>query len=907
MIYIDLILNLGMVVAITIVSGFIEKRHGRNTLSALLMQGLLFGVAALFGMLRPLNLGPGLIFDGRSIMVSLCALFFGPWAATVASLIAAACRISIGGAGTVTGSLVILSSAAIGLVEHFRSRSDPDPPSVSRLYIFGIVVHLSMLAMMLTLPEGAGVAVIKRIGIPVLLIYPLATILAGKILSDQVSAIRIRAELQQAEQNLKTNQSHAQTLIQIRLALLEYATDHTLDELLTRALDEVGALVDSPIGFYHFVDPDQKHLILQQWSTQTLREFCHTQGRGMHYGIDKAGVWVDCVHQKRAVVHNDYGSLPHKKGMPEGHAKVVREVVVPIMRGDKVVAIIGVGNKPTDYTAKDVETLSYLADVTWLIVEKKRNEEALKKIEVKYQNLFENAPVGIFTTTSKGEALKVNRAMARILGFTSPQEAIDHYKTLQTNLYVNPDRREEFIKELHEKGSVENFEYQAHTADGRSVWLRMNARIAQQNEGAKDQNQDIDKHEECGVQKEIEGSFTIEGFTMDITDQRKVEEQFRQAQKMESVGRLAGGVAHDYNNMLSVIIGYTELALDEVSPSDPIYRKLQEILKAGRRSAEVTRQLLAFARKQTIAPKVLDLNATVEGMLNMIRRLIGEDIDLAWLPSKVPLWPVKMDTSQLDQILANLCINARDAIAGVGKITIETGTTTFDREYCDDHPGFIPGEFLRLAVSDNGSGMDQKIQEKLFEPFFTTKGVGKGTGLGLATIYGIVKQNSGFINVYSEPGKGSTFKIYLPRHITRDQDVHSSKGADVKTELGHGEIVLVVEDEPAILSMSRGMLIRLGYTVISAGKSGDAIQLAREHCGSIRLLITDVIMPEMNGRELARQITQINPDMKLLFMSGYTANVIAHHGVLDDGVLFIQKPFSMKELGAKVHEALKGL
>lgn len=902
MIYIDLLLNLAMLVAISIVSGFIDKRLPRNTAVGVLIQGVLFGVAAVLGMLRPFNLGPGLIFDGRSIMVSICALFFGPWAALMASFLTITCRVMIGGVGAVTGSLVVISSALIGLIAHFRLRPELNPPSAWSLFLFGTLVHTVMLAIMLTLPEGSGIAVIQRIVLPVLLTYPVATILTGKILSDQITAIRTMSELQKAKSDLENNQNQAHSLIQARLALVEYSVNHTLDELLTKALDETGKLVNSPVGFYHFVEADQKTLSLQQWSSQTLNEFCHAQGKGIHYDIEKAGVWVDCIHQKRTVVHNDYESLPHKKGLPEGHATVIRELVTPIMRKNKIVAILGVGNKPTEYTQKDVEIVSYLADVTWQLIEKKRNEELLQKSELKYRDLFENAPIGIFTTTSRGEALSVNSAMANMLGFSSPEETIKHYKDLQTDLYVNPERRTEFIEELNKKGKVENFEYQANTADGRKVWLRMHARVVRNNKRAKQQTQ-------YGQEKTITPQdsmdyFVIEGFTTDITDQRRVEEQFRQAQKMESVGRLAGGVAHDYNNMLSVILGYTEPALGKVSPSDKLYGELQEILKAGRRSAEITKQLLAFARKQTIAPKVLNLNATVEGLLKMIRRLIGEDIDLAWLPGSKSLWPVKMDTSQLDQILANLCVNARDAIDGVGKITIETGMVTFDGDYCKKHTGFVPGDFVLLAVSDNGSGMDKKTQEKLFEPFFTTKAVGKGTGLGLATIYGIVKQNRGFINVYSEPGKGATFRIYLPRHITEDDDIDFSMYRESKIEAGHGETLLIVEDEPSILNMSEDMLKKLGYKVLTAGRVQEGIKLAKEHIGNIRLLITDVVMPDMNGKELARQLRQIDPDIKVLFMSGYTANVIAHHGVLDDGVVFIQKPFSMSDLSAKVHEAL---
>ena len=307
---------------------------------------------------------------------------------------------------------------------------------------------------------------------------------------------------------------------------------------------------------------------------------------------------------------------------------------------------------------------------------------------------------------------------------------------------------------------------------------------------------------------------------------------------------------------------------------------LRAILEAAQRSADITRQLLAFARKQIIAPQVIDLNETVEGMLKMLRRLIGEEINLTWRPGP-GLWSVKMDPSQLDQILANLCVNAWDAITGVGKVTIETVTVSLDKGYCKGHLVFVPGDFILLTVSDDGCGMDKEILDKLFEPFFTTKEVGQGTGLGLATVYGIVKQNNGFINVYSEPGLGTTFKIYLPRHESDAADAQKEKAKAIP--LGHGETILVVEDEVTILNMSKTMLESLGYAVLTASTTDEAMQLAKAHADTIHLLITDVVMPEMNGRELAEQLHTLYPELKTLFMSGYTADVIAHHGVLAEG------------------------
>lgn len=387
----------------------------------------------------------------------------------------------------------------------------------------------------------------------------------------------------------------------------------------------------------------------------------------------------------------------------------------------------------------------------------------------------------------------------------------------------------------------------------------------------------------------------------DINEHKKTDARLRQLEKMDAVGRLAGGIAHDFNNMLSVILGNTDLIMEDIKADHPYFSDLQEIQDAGERSANLTRQLLAFARKQTVTPKVINLDQTVEGMIKMLQRLIGEDIDMSWIPDG-NLWPVKIDPGQIDQILANLCINARDAITDVGKVIIETGNMIFDEDYCKTHAGCIPGEYVMIAVSDNGPGIDAEMQSQLFEPFFTTKELGKGTGLGLATVYGIVKQNNGYINVYSELGHGTTFKIYLQRYKDRAVPQSSKTTADLNTK--YSETILLLEDEPAILKMAAKMLKRQGYNVIEALTPGQAIHLATEHIGDINLLITDVIMPELNGRDLAKKIMSLYPGVKCLFMSGYTANVIAHHGVLDEGINFIQKPFSRSDLAEMIRSIL---
>jgi PAS domain S-box-containing protein len=412
-------------------------------------------------------------------------------------------------------------------------------------------------------------------------------------------------------------------------------------------------------------------------------------------------------------------------------------------------------------------------------------------------------------------------------------------------------------------------------------------------------------HSIARLEKDAQGKpIKVMGVIRDLTERKRAEEEraklethFQHAQKMESVGRLAGGVAHDFNNMLQAILGNVDLALAEIPPGSPTRESLEEIQNCARRSAELTRQLLTFARKQTIAPKVLDLNQTVASSLKMLGRLIGENIHLAWLPA-TGLWAVKIDPTQVDQILANLCLNARDAIGGVGRVTIKTASSTLDEAHCAAHPGFRPGEYVWLAVSDNGRGMDQETLANIFEPFFTTKDVGEGTGLGLATVYGIVKQNNGFVCVDSEPGKGTTFKIYLPRHASQTSMGQTEEAAALAE--GCGETLLLVEDEPAILAISRKVLERLGYKVLTASTPAEAIRLAEANASEIHLLVTDVVMPGMNGRDLANQLLSLRPNLKCLFMSGYTADIIAHHGALDGGVHFIQKPFSMGDLAAKV-------
>lgn len=395
----------------------------------------------------------------------------------------------------------------------------------------------------------------------------------------------------------------------------------------------------------------------------------------------------------------------------------------------------------------------------------------------------------------------------------------------------------------------------------------------------------------------------------DLTEARKMEEereilqmQLLQAQKMDSVGRLAGGVAHDFNNMLGVILGNTELAMESVGEDHSVYLELDEIRSAAKRSADLTRQLLAFARKQDVSPQVLDLNEVVQGMLKMLLRLIGEGVDLIWEPAPEPC-SVFMDPSQIDQILANLCVNARDAISGSGKITIATGVTEFQQEINDGNMQIDPGKYITLSVSDNGSGMDEATISQLFEPFFTTKKLGQGTGLGLSTVYGIVKQNHGFIKIDSELDRGSTFILHLPLHMGAKATTSDGAKPD-ETAMTGTETILLVEDELAILDLTRRILENQGYNVLASPLPSEAIARVEKLGRQIHLLLSDVIMPEMSGQHLAQELKKLQPGMRCLFMSGYTSNIVARHGVIQSDVHFIQKPFTSYSLSVAIRKAL---
>ena len=595
----------------------------------------------------------------------------------------------------------------------------------------------------------------------------------------------------------------------------------------------------------------------------------------------------------RDLLNEEYDAIREngKKIIPGDHP-----VIKAIQTGTPVEDFMGIKNPITKervwVMVNAVPLFHYGADMPFMvystledITERRKGEQALRESEVRYHNLFDSIRDAILVTDLDLNIIDYNPAFIDLFKYGQGEivgsntrivhdQETEHNQVTQMleNLSDDP-RLFDILKFRKKTGEV----FTGET----SIYMLRNFK---------------------GKPKGYIGLIRDITEQIEAEDARKrIENQLQQARKMETVGALAGGVAHDFNNMLSVILAQAEMAMMELDPDHDLYRALMIIRKAAENSADLTRQLLGFARKQTIAPVVLDLNEAIGEMLNMLRRLIGENIELTWLP-RVDISSVKMDPIQLNQVLSNLCVNARDAIAGHGTITIETSTISIDEEYCSSHAGFSPGTFSALIVSDDGNGMEKETMERIFEPFFTTKASGQKTGLGLSTVYGIVKQNGGFINVYSEVGEGTTFKIFLP---TSKGEVEYEKKQD-KSDLSHGlgETILLVEDEQTIVELGSSMLEKLGYYVKATSSPGEAISIAAQLEGGIDLLITDVVMPEMNGKELAEKIQQFHPEVKVMFMSGYTANVIAHRGVLEEGINFLQKPFLMKDLSEKVRQIL---
>ncbi len=605
---------------------------------------------------------------------------------------------------------------------------------------------------------------------------------------------------------------------------------------------------------------DQGRLV---WSKETCRIFGIPEG-----DFDgRLETFFDRVHPedreavrdaaRHAVERGESYAIDHRVVRPDGTVRWVQERA-DVLRGSdgRAVRMVGV-----------------VQDIT----ERRQAEEAIRSSEARYRTLFERNLAGVYRSSLDGKILECNDAFARLYGFTSREEVLARSAP---DLYPLRDRRSEFLETLRRNGILTNHEGSGRRKDGSLIWTLENAVLLPEERG--------------------DGEI-VEGTVVDVTDRRQLEEQLRQAQKMEAIGRLAGGVAHDFNNLLTAILGYSEIMLSQLGADDPLREGAEEIRKAGERAASLTRQLLAFSRKQRLEPKVLDFNGLVVDVEKMLRRMIGEDVDLvtALAPD---LGRVKADRGQLEQVLMNLAVNARDAMPRGGKLTIQTANANLEQTWGLGGFSVQPGPYVMVAVSDTGTGMDEATKSHLFEPFFTTKGQGKGTGLGLATVYGIVKQSGGYIWVYSEPNAGTAFRIYLPRY---DEPAAPKTAPAPLPGASRGrETILLVEDEEGVRALARKILAAQGYTVLEADGPRRALELLEQTGEPIDLLLTDVVMPEMDGSELASRAAVLRPATKVLFMSGYTDEAIAGRGLIAEGGRFLQKPFTPDVLAARVRAIL---
>jgi PAS domain S-box-containing protein len=507
-------------------------------------------------------------------------------------------------------------------------------------------------------------------------------------------------------------------------------------------------------------------------------------------------------------------------------------------------------------------------------------DPALSESEEQFRSAFEQAAIGIALIGNDYKWLRVNQKLCDMLGYTPEELMARDFPDITHPDDVNIGRAQ--VQQLL-AGEIQTYTVELRNIrkDRAIIWIRLTVSLVRKPTG--------------------DPKYFI-SFLEDITHRRQLENQLLQAQKLESVGRLAGGVAHDFNNLLTAILGYAELAEDRCRQDPTVCEYLQTVQHAAQRAAELTRQLLAFARRQHIEPRTINLNELILGLDKMMRRLIGEDIELVCLLEE-SVDCVRVDPGQFEQILINLVVNARDAMPDGGKITIETSNALLDEEYAQQHDGVTPGDYVVLAVSDNGTGMEEGIRLHIFEPFFTTKEKGRGTGLGLATVYGIVKQAGGHIWLYSEPGQGTTFRIYLPKS---DEAPEARIVLHAPEHRTGSETVLLVEDEPAVRALAVHALRARGYRVIEAMNGEEALRAMRGRETEIALLVTDVVMPQMNGKELADRMQAIHPGLKVLYASGYTENTIVHHGVLEPGVAFLSKPFTPAGLTRRVREVLDG-
>ncbi len=794
----------------------------------------------------------GVILDTRSVLLSTAAVFFGPISAIIGALAAAAYRIHQGGAGAPTGVAVIVATTACGILWRRRVRDRLDRIGWWELIAFGVVTHVVMLLMFVVIGFDGSVEVARDIAPTVLLVYPLTVALLGISLGDRIRRVRLIDDLAEREERFRS------LFEQPGVAML--------------LLDPVDGAV---------VDANPAAAQLYGWSRDELRSMT-----AMDLDLSLAADADETLAEFEEAHLGDRLALLRQHRTASQEILDVEVLTGPIRVSDRQL-VHAVVQDVTERLRADRALRDVDERLRTLLDEAETSRQVLAESLSELQKLtraVDQSPASVVITDLDGSILYVNRKFTEITGYTFDEVHGQNPRMLKSGqtpmstydeLWDNISNGREWRGELHNRAK-----------DGRLFWERV------------------------VISPIVDGGGKVTSFVAvkeDITTERALEEQLHQAQKMEAVGRLAGGVAHDFNNKLQVILGYADLVRDALPVGSPEQMALEQIREAASQSAALTRQLLAFARRQPVQPEVIDLATTIEGMLTMLRRLIGDDVELSW-QTAADLWPVRIDPAQVDQILANLTVNARDAMPDGGRLEIVARNVVLEELTVDESATARPGEFVLVEITDTGEGMDPELLASVFEPFFTTKEQGRGTGLGLAIVYGAVTQSHGVIRVASTPEIGTTFRIYLPRSAERPDT-----SADTDDGRGSGtETVLVVEDEPGVLHLAAGILRRHGYTVLTAADGPTAVALVEQRIasgdGHLDLLLSDLAMPEMNGHELYRSLAGRIPGLPVLYMSGYTIDVLGRVDETDshesEHVELLSKPFTAEELTTHVRSVL---